>query len=253
MGKKKKKLNLIYIRNLRMSIAEAQQVITAYQNGELTMFACIGAMSYCGRVTFEKCQEKRKQLVENFVDEHNEEFADILETGYNWVPKTLSKCNEDCFKSIEDVIYYLCNERRLGFTDQKTAIKYFERRKEFEDWVATTDYKEKLAVINAEYDEEEKQFVELFSEIEDDPFFDEACERLENLEEEISNQAKRLFQENNGMSIEEAFEQATNSCLATKGVDVPEIRETIQNNLGVTKALKTLSNSFDQAFGNLLV
>ena len=236
-----------------MSIPEAQQVITDYQNGKLSVFACIGEMSFCGRVTFEKCQEKRKQLVKNFVDEHNEEFADILDTPYNWVPETLKKCNEDCFKSIEDVIYKLCNERRLGFTDQKTAIKYFEGRKKFEDWVATTDYKEKLAVINAEYNEEEKQFVELFSEIVDDPFFEEACERLENLEEEISNQAERLLQENKGMSFKEAFEQATNSCLATRCVDVPEIRETIQNNLGVTIALKTLINSFDQAFGNLLV
>ena len=52
-----------------MSYAEAQQVITAYQNGELSMFACIGAISFLRKVTFKKCQEKRIQLVKNFVDE----------------------------------------------------------------------------------------------------------------------------------------------------------------------------------------
>lgn len=234
-----------------MSYAEAQQVITAYQNCELSMFACIGAISLLRKVTFKKYQQKRIQLVKNFVYEHKEKFTCILETDDNWVPKILSKCNEDWFNTIEYVIHKLCDERI--FTVQKTFKKYFERKQEFEEWVATTDYKEKLAEINSEYDKEAKHFEELFSEIVADPFFEEACERLENLEEEISNQAERLLQENEGMSIKEAFEQATNSCLATQRVDVPEIRETIQNNLGVTIALKTLINSFDQAFGNLLV
>jgi len=211
-----------------MSYAEAQQVITAYQNGELSMFACIGAMSFCGRVTFEKCQEKRIQLVNNFVVEHYEEFTNILGTGYNWVPDTLKKCNEDCFKSIEAVIHKLCDERRLGRTDQKTAIKYFERRKEFEDLVAETDYNEKLAEIEAEKEKEENQFEELFSIVKDDQSFKEAWERLENLEEEISNQKERLLRENKGMSNEEAIKQAINSCLATQRVDVAEITAILQ-------------------------
>ena len=170
-----------------MSYAKAQQVITAYQNNKLSMVDCIVAISFLRKVTFEKCQEKRIQLVKNFVDEHKEKFAIILETGYNWVPETLSKCNEDCFNTIENVIRKLCNERRLGITDQKTFDKYLERKQKFEEWVATTDYKEKLAEINSEYDKEAKHLEELFSE------FEEACERLENLEEEISNQAERFL------------------------------------------------------------
>ena len=195
----------------------AQQVITAYQNDELSMFACIVAISFLRKVTFQKCQEKRIQLVKNFVDEHKEKFAIILETGYNWVPETLSKCNEDCFNTIEDVIRKLCHERRLGITDQKTYEKSLERKQKFEKWVATTDYKEKLAEINSEYDEEEKYFDELFSEIRAHPSFEKACKRLEDLEEEILNQAERLLQENKGISIKEA----TNSCLATQRVDFP--------------------------------
>ena len=163
-----------------------------------------------------------------FVGKHYEKFADILETGYNWVPDTLKKCNEDCFKSIEAVIHKLCDERRLGRTDQKTAIKYFERRKEFEDLVAETDYNEKLAEIEAEKEKEENQFEELFSIVKDDQSFKEAWERLENLEEEISNQKERLLRENKGMSNEEAIKQAINSCLATQRVDVAEITAILQ-------------------------
>ena len=227
----------------------SQKLIKSYKNGDISIFALIGATSFIGRIAHEESKEKKSLHLKQFIEKNKPFILTFLNETENWLNPILeneySKENFDIESTIHTISNSALQKKVNGNIPDTNDIQfYFNLKEKLINFVKSSTFYDELEEIKAEYRQKENDYCNCFSEIEDDELFNFALERIESMEEEIYTVAKQILSTN--PDIESAFQQATDICLRNHRVDSPEVREIFQNNNEISKEIIKINNQFDK-------
>ena len=237
-------------------IKSFQEIIDKYYKSEISMFSVIGFISYFGRISHEDNFQKRKSFTRSFVIQNIPLLVQKFQLSKEEIINIVDNAE---FPDIDTIIYDIgtlllkkrLNDNSLPPTSED-IMWYFNAKKELKDYVNSTSYNEELDRIKFEQEQLTNEFSEIASKIVSEEDFDITSERFEMLVEKVNNIAEKITEREEGINIEDAYNYAVNVVLEEEKIDLPEIREVIENECSVSIALKNLSKNFDKLDGIML-
>ena len=226
----------------------SQELINSYLAGDIPIIAVVAGITHFGNIAYEELKQKKLHFIKNFIEQNTEIICEELGVTQVWFDNQVSKSlqNTTCIELvIGDVCRALFDEKLAGKNPTSELVMwYFGLKENLKKLVESTTYYQDLDELQEEYSRKEEEFAENFIQLEDDPQFQLAFEKMESLNEEVSKIASTIIKENPSLPVESAFQQAIEDVLERDKIDDPSLRE-IPSLSGVSIQMKKIGNSFD--------
>ena len=233
----------------------SQELINSYQAGDISIIAVVAGITHFGNIAYEELKQKKLNFIKQFIEQYTVKICEELGVTQVWFDNQVSKSlqNTTCIELvIGDVCRALFDETLAGKNPTSELVMwYFGLKENLKKLVESTTYYQDLDELQEEYSRKEEEFAENFIQLEDDPQFQLAFEKMESLNEEVSKIASTIIKENPSLPVESAFQQALEVVLQTRNIDIPFVREILTSLSGVSIQMKNIGKSFD-VLGTLL-
>jgi len=233
----------------------SQELINSYQSGHISIIAVVAGITHFGNIAYEELKQKKLHFIKQFIEQYTVNICEELGVTQDWFNNqvTQSLQNTTCIELvIGDVCKALFDEKLGGQKPTSELFMwYFGLKENLKKLVKSTTYYQDLDELQEEYSRKEEEFAENFNQLEDDPQFHIAFEKMESLNEEVSKIASTIIKENPSLLVESAFQQALEVVLQTRNIDIPSVREILTSLSGVSIQMKNIGKSFD-VLGTLL-
>ena len=227
----------------------SQELINSYLAGDIPIIAVVAGITHFGNIAYEELKQKKLHFIKNFIEQNTEIICEELGVTQVWFDNQVSKSlqNTTCIELvIGDVCRALFDEKLAGKNPTSELVMwYFSLKENLKKLVESTTYYQDLDELQEEYSRKEEEFAESFSQLEDDPQFHLAFEKMESLNEEVSEIASTKIKEDPSIPVESAFQQAIEDVLERDKIDDPSLREILTSLSGVSIQMKNIGNSFD--------
>jgi len=227
----------------------SKELINSYQAGVISIIAVVAGITHFGNIAYEELKQKKLHFIKHFIEQYSEIICEKLGVTQDWLNNQVSKSlqNTTCIELvIGDVCKALFDEKLAGQKlTSELFIWYMGLKEKLENLVKSTTYYQVLDELQEEYSRKEEEFAECFIQLEDDPQFQLAFEKMESLNEEVSEIASTKIKENLSLPVESAFQQALEVVLHRDNIDVPSVREILTSLSGVSIQMKNIGKSFD--------
>jgi len=227
----------------------SQNLINSYQAGDISIIAVVAGISHYGNIAYEELKQKKLHFIKHFIEQNSEIICEILGVTQDWLNNQVTQSLQNT-TDIELVIGDVCQ----ALLDEKLSVQkltselvvwYLGLKERLKKLVKSTTYYQVLDELNEESSRKEEEFAENFIQLEDDPQFHLAFEKMESLNEEVSEIASTIIKENPSLPVESAFQQAIEDVLERDKIDDPSLREILTSLSGVSIQMKNIGNSFD--------
>jgi len=228
----------------------SQNLINSYQSGDISIIAVVAGMTHFGNIAYEEFKQEKLDLIKGFIEQYTEIICEELGVTQDWFDNQITIALQNICIDIEliigDVCFALFNEKLAGQKPTPELFSWYMGLKErLKILVKSTTYYQVLDELKEEYSRNEEEFVENFIQLEDDPQFHLAFEKMESLNEEVSEIASTIIKENPSLLVESAFQQALEIVLQRDNIDDPSVREILTGLSGVSIQMKKIGKSFD--------
>jgi len=227
----------------------SQNLINSYQAGDISIIAVVAGISHYGNIAYEELKQKKLHFIKDFIKQHSEIICKELGVTQGWLNNQVTQSLQNT-TDIELVIGDVCQ----ALLDEKLSVQkltselvvwYLGLKETLKNLVKSTRYYQVLDELNEESSRKEEEFAENFIQLEDDPQFQLAFEKMESLNEEVSKIASTIINDNPSLPVESAFQQAIEDVLEKDKIDDPSLREILTSLSGVSIQMKKIGNSFD--------
>jgi len=227
----------------------SQELINSYLAGDIPIIAVVAGITHFGNIAYEELKQKKLHFIKNFIEQNTKIICEKLGVTQDWlnnqVTQSLQKTT-DIELVIGDVCQALFDEKlSVQKLTSELVMWYLGLKETLKKLVKSTTYYQVLDELQEEYSRKEEEFAECFIQLEDDPQFQLAFEKMESLNEEVSEIASTIIKENISLPVESAFQQALEVVLQRDNIDVPSVREILTGLSGVSIQMKKIGNSFD--------
>lgn len=222
----------------------SQELIKSYQAGYISIISVVAGITHYGNMAHEELKQKKLHFIKDFIEQYSKIICEKLGVTQDWLNNQVSKSLQNT-TSIDLVISDVCKALFNEKPTSELVMSYLGLKEMLENLVKSTTYYQVLDKLEEEYSRNEEEFAESLIQLEDDPQFQLAFEKMESLTEEVSEIASTIIKENPSLPVESAFQQAIDDVLQRDKIDDPSFREILTSLSGVSIQMKKMENSFD--------